>query len=65
LLAQIQPALSQAGSEDVNTVVKKNAELSADDLYNRSAIIKNAVDKGELKIVSAFYNLGTGNVDFM
>lgn len=65
LLSQIQPALSQTTSTDVNDVVKKNAELSANDLYDRSAIIKGAVDKGELKIVSAYYNLNGGNVDFL
>lgn len=64
LLAQIEPAKAQAGSGDVNTVVKKNAELSANDLYNRSDIIKGAVDKGQVKIMSAFYNLGSGKVDF-
>ncbi|WP_424961052.1 carbonic anhydrase [Ekhidna sp.] len=65
LLAQIEPAKAQAGSDDVNTVVKKNAELSANDLYDRSSIIKGAVDGGKLKIVSAFYNLGSGKVDFI
>lgn len=65
LLAQIEPAKAQAGSSDVNDVVKKNAELSAKDLYSRSQIIQKAVDSGDLKIVSAFYNLGSGKVDFM
>ena len=65
LLAQIEPAKAQAGSEDVNTVVKKNAELSAKDLYERSAIISGAVNDGKLKITSAFYNLGSGKVDFL
>lgn len=64
LLAQIEPAKAQAGSGDVNVVVKKNAELSAKDLYERSDILKGAVDKDKLKIVSAFYNLGNGKVDF-
>ena len=65
LLSQIEPAKAQAGSENVNDVVKKNAELSADDLYNRSTIIQNAVDKGTVKVYSAFYNLGSGKVDFL
>lgn len=65
LLAQIEPAKAQADSSDVNVVVKKNAELSAKDLYERSSIIKGAVDGGKLKIVSAFYNLGSGKVDFL
>ncbi|WP_420319160.1 carbonic anhydrase [Ekhidna sp.] len=65
LLAQIEPAKAQAGSSDVNVVVKKNAELSAKDLYDRSIIIKGAVDGGKLQIVTAFYNLGSGKVDFL
>lgn len=65
LLAQIEPAKSQAGSTEVNDIVKKNAELSAKDLYDRSAIISGAVDKGDVKIVSAYYNLGSGKVDFL
>ncbi|MEO9484520.1 MAG: carbonic anhydrase [Ekhidna sp.] len=65
LLAQIEPAKAQAGSSDVNVVVKKNAELSAKDLYDRSAILKGAVDAGKLKITTAFYNLNGGKVDFL
>ena len=65
LLAQIEPAKAQAESSDVNVVVKKNAELTAKDLYIRSAIIAGAVDKGEVQIVSAFYNLRDGKVDFL
>ncbi len=65
LLAQIEPAKAQAGNGDVNVVVKKNAELAAKDLYDRSNIIKGAVDDGNLKIVTAFYNLGSGKVDFL
>ncbi len=65
LLAQIEPAKAQAGSTDVNVVVKKNAELSAKDLYDRSSIISGAVDSGKLKIVTSFYNLGSGKVDFL
>ena len=65
LLAQIAPAKSQATSSDVNTVVKKNAELTAKDLYDKSPILKGAVDQDKLMITSAFYNLSSGKVDFM
>ena len=66
LLSHITPALA-ASDEDasVNDVVKKNAELTAEELVNRSAIIKGAVDAGKLKIVPAYYNLDTGKVDFL
>lgn len=66
LLAQITPAI--CACEDgaaVNTVVKKNAELNADELLSRSGIIKGAVDAGKLKIVPAYYNLDSGKVEFL
>ncbi len=66
LLSHITPSI--AASEDgaaVNDVAKKNAELTVIDLKNRSEIIRNAVDKGEAKIVHAYYNLGSGKVDFL
>lgn len=65
LLGQITPAVAQAGSSDVNTVVKKNAHLNAEELVNRSAIIRNAVEKGEVKVVPAYYHLGSGQIDFL
>ena len=65
LLTQITPAISAAESNEVNTVVKKNAELAAEDLVNRSSIISNATENGGLKIMPAYYNLGSGKVDFI
>lgn len=65
LLAQITPAIAKSGSADVNDVVKTNAGLAAEDLYSRSDIIRNAVDNQGCEIQSAFYNLGTGKVDFL
>ena len=65
LLAHIQPSIAQAGTKQVNDVVKKNAELNATELVTRSSIIGSAVNKGELKIVSAYYNLASGAVDFL
>ena len=66
LLSHITPAIaaSDAGAA-VNDVVKKNAELTVTELKNRSAIIKNAVDSGEVSVVPAYYNLDTGKVDFL
>lgn len=64
LLAEIKPAIEKTGSLDVNTVVKCNAELSAENLLTRSEIIKNATTDQGLEVVSAFYNLQDGKVDF-
>ena len=66
LLAHVAPAI--AASEEgaaVNDVVKTNAKLTAQELVNRSAIIKGAVDNGDLKIAPAYYNLGTGEVEWL
>lgn len=66
LLSHITPAISACKKgAAVNTVVKKNAELTVDALKNRSEIIANAVKKRKLKIVPAYYNLKTGKVDFL
>jgi len=66
LLSHITPAI--AASEDgasITSIVKKNAEMTVEELKNRSAIIKNAVDSGEVEIVAAYYNLDGGKVDFL
>ena len=65
LLSQITPAItaSKKGAT-VDDVSKKNAELTVGDLINRSDIIKNAIDKGDVKVVAAYYNLDSGKVDF-
>jgi len=66
LLGQITPAIAASKEGDsINQVVKINAELNAAELKSRSTIIKNAVDSGEVNIVSAYYNLGSGQVDFL
>lgn len=66
LLAHISPSIAASRKKDVNSVVKKNAKMTCNDLAERSAIIKNATEKKNgLKIVPAYYNLGSGKVNFM
>ena len=65
LLAHITPAMSASKEgASVNEVAKKNAELTVGELKNRSDIINNAIEKGDVKIVAAYYNLKSGIVDF-
>ena len=60
------PAIAASGDgAAVNEVVKKNAELTGEELKDRSGIIGAAVDSGKVKIVPAYYNLGSGKVDFL
>ncbi len=66
LLSHITPAIAASPSgAEINDIVKKNAELTASELINRSSIIQKAVDSGEVKIAPAYYNLDTGKVDFL
>lgn len=66
LLAHITPAIHASGEgAGVNSVVKKNAELTSQELQNRSSIIKDAVQSGKLTVVPAYYNLTTGKIDFL
>ncbi|MFT6717315.1 MAG: carbonic anhydrase [Saprospiraceae bacterium] len=65
LLSHITPAISASESTEVNDVVKKNAELTGQDLINRSDIIGKAVSDGDVKIIPAYYNLDSGVVDFL
>lgn len=66
LLSHITPAI--AASEEgasITDIVKKNAEMTVEELKNRSAIIKNAVDSGDVEVLAAYYNLDGGKVDFL
>lgn len=66
LLSHIAPAVSASGKNaPVNEVVKKNAQLTAEELKTRSTIIREAAESGKVKIVPAYYNLGSGKVDFL
>ncbi|MEP1096328.1 MAG: carbonic anhydrase [Cyclobacteriaceae bacterium] len=66
LLAHVAPAIAASpDGSPVDNVVKKNAELNAEELKNRSSIIADAVNSGKVKIVPAFYSLDTGEVEFL
>jgi len=65
LVSHIVPAVSACKGDDINTVVKKNAELTTEELLNRSTIISGAKQDRGLKVIPAYYNLGTGKVDLL
>ncbi|PZD79205.1 carbonic anhydrase [Mesonia sp. K7] len=66
LVSHITPAIHKSENKtDVNTVVKTNAKVTAEELKSRSSIIGNAVSNGDVQIVPAYYNLGSGKVDFL
>ena len=65
LLTQIEPSVKNCASSEINDIVKQNASDNAATMLNKSEIIKNAVEKDGVKVVSAYYNLGSGKVDFL
>ena len=66
LLDHITPAIAESSQDaSINDVVKKNAELTATDLINKSSIIKNAVETGDVNIIAAYYHLNSGKVEFL
>ena len=65
LLGQITPAVEKCSSSEVNDVVKTNAQEAATQLKATSDIISKFVNDEGVKIVSGYYNLGSGKVDFL
>ncbi len=66
LLSHVTPAIAASSDNaSIADVVKKNAELTAEELKSRSDIIRNAVDSGNVKIQPAYYHLGSGEVEML
>lgn len=63
LLGHIRPALDPP-EEDVNVVARRNARNSANRLLEQSDILLDAVESGEVEIVTAFYRFSDGKVEF-
>jgi carbonic anhydrase len=75
LLSKIRPAVAKsqdyAGDKTtkndsfVTHVAKNNVLGTIESIRQRSAILKEMADKGEIKIVGAFYDMKTGRVEFL
>ena len=63
LLEYIQPAVE--GSVDHDQAARRNTQLSAKRLVSDSKIIRDAVDHGGVRIVTAFYHPGTGQIELV
>jgi len=64
LCSHIVPAIAASESDEVNDVVRKNAQMNAQELISRSSIIADSLKNG-VEIVSGFYNLSNGKVDVL
>jgi carbonic anhydrase len=74
LLARIQPAVDATAYQGersaknyafVDTVARKNVELTMAGIHSRSAVIAELETKGAVKIAGAMYNLESAAVDFL
>lgn len=75
MLAKIKPAVALSqdckgdktskNKEYVTFVAMNNVKHAIDEIKSKSPILKEMSDKGEIKIVGAFYDLETGEVTFM
>ncbi|MDO5523059.1 MAG: carbonic anhydrase [Bacteroidia bacterium] len=66
LLDQIKPAIATNGSpnEILQQTTRNNVLATIDDIKEQSEIVKGLIEKGQIKIVPAYYDLETGVVDF-
>ncbi len=75
MLLKIQPAVTKSqdfkgeksskNGEFVDYVGKNNVMLAIENIKKNSPILKEMADKGEIKIIGAYYNLKTGEVVFL
>jgi carbonic anhydrase len=64
LYRHIRPAVDQAGPH-LEAAIRANATIQAELLRTSSPLLAGLVKDGKLKIVSAYYELGTGRVSLL
>lgn len=64
VLGFIRPAVEADGDGGINAVIRRHAQNTADALIRDSDVIRKAVEQDGVQIVTAYYQLGTGKVDF-
>jgi carbonic anhydrase len=74
-LANINPAVqAQAGNYSpanssngkfVDAVAEENVRLNMKKLRDRSIVLREMIDKGEIALVGAMYDIDTGKVKFL
>lgn len=64
LYPHIQPAVDQAGS-DLEAATKANAKIQAALLRQASTVVSEQVKEGKLKVVAAYYDIGSGAVTLL
>lgn len=57
--------LSIVSPEAIDLVSKKHVQHTIQEILERSAVLREMYESGEIGIVGAFYNVSTGKVDFL
>jgi carbonic anhydrase len=65
LLDYIQPAVERSERANVDEVARLNAKLNAERMLEESEIVRQAVDSGDVRIVTVFYDPGTGEANLI
>ena len=76
MLDKLKPAVNAVKTDDgtdrssknaafVNTVVRKNVELTVEQMKKDSEVLREMEANGEIDIVGAVYDVASGKVDFM
>jgi carbonic anhydrase len=63
LVKEIGPAVKGKGPEQLDEGVRANAQRSAQRLLEQSAVLRQAVAEGKLKVLAARYDLDQGRVE--
>jgi carbonic anhydrase len=64
LFPHIQPAVDEA-HHDLDGAIRANARIQADLLRKASPVLSEMVKDGKLKVVSGYYELGSGKVTLL
>ncbi len=64
LLSKIKPAVENIHSKDLLEITKSNVAHSLADIYQKSFVLKKMIDAGEVGVIGAVFNVGTGKVEF-
>lgn len=64
LMSFIQSAIDTSCAQDVDATAQRNARLTVEQITNESDIIRRAVESDGVRVISAFYHLESGKVEF-
>lgn len=67
IMPAVKKAQLQGGSREemLTSAIKENVALSYSYLLRKSPVLKRLIDAGELKVVTAFYHLESGEVEIL